>query len=80
MNRPLMSHTDHDDFLDCQNRLSSRRQRVRRPRGPTSVLLPGAGPEGAGLLSHIAALQGTSIEIVVWTTTDRKTDQADLSW
>ena len=71
-------HTNYDN-LDCQNRLSSRRQRVRRPRGTTSILLPGAGLEGAGLLSHIAALQGTSIEIVFWTVTDKSTDQADLS-
>jgi len=79
-NSPTIFDTDLDHFLDCQNRLSSRRQRVRRPRGPTSVLLPGARLEGAGLLSHIAALQGTSIEIVVSTTTDKNTDQADLSW
>lgn len=65
MNRPSKSHADHDAFLDCQNRLSSRRQRIGRPRGPSSVLLPGAGPEGAGLLSHISALQGTRIDIVV---------------
>lgn len=76
---PLTSHTDHDNSLDCQNRLSCRRQRVRGPRRPTSVLLPGAGPEGAGLLPHIAALQGTSIDIVVCTFTDTNTDQADLS-
>lgn len=43
---------------DCQNRLASGRQRIRRSRRSSGVLLSGARPESSCVLAHLASLQG----------------------
>ena len=43
---------------DCEDRLIGGCQRVGRSGGSSSLLLPRPGPQGVGLLSDIAALQG----------------------
>ena len=45
-------------ILDSQNWVAGWCDRISRSRGPTSVLLPGARPEGPCLLINFASLQG----------------------
>lgn len=46
------SHTD------CEDRIPCGRERVRRSRGSTRLLLPRPRLEGIGILVDIASLQG----------------------
>lgn len=53
-------HGDLTVEIDCENWLIGGCDRVCRPRGSTSILLSRSRLEGAHLLTHFSALQGTN--------------------
>lgn len=66
--------------VDREDRLSGRRDRIGGPGGPTGVLLPRAGSQGAGFLSDFPALQGMCPRLLIGPTSpDSPIDQAYLS-
>lgn len=76
-----------NSFTDRENRLAGGCDRVRRSRRSPSLLLPGAGSEGAGFLAHFSAFQGKLLlACSLWghsrsilTAVSPPTDQADLN-
>lgn len=48
---------------DCEDRIARGCDRLGGPRRTSSVLLPGAGSQGLGLLTHLSAFQGRNKEL-----------------